>query len=191
MKSFAIPENCWLPQQAYERIYEIYCSHWLALDSTIEIKDPFEFVKNQNEGLLLRLFFEQAFKRNPIENVMARIIERDFGTFADLELQWKNLANNERVTWLVLGLSFTDFRFHLFPICEQEGIIPFSLSPIMSSCFKQDAINLSGFSRKDYTNGQWANCDWKIVEQRISCLGEPLDIFGEISDCAEEDCKSF
>jgi hypothetical protein len=153
--------------------------------------DEFKFVIDQNEGLLFRLFFEQAFQANPIGNVTKRIIERDLGSLYILEENWKRLGNDPRVEWLVLGLSFTDFKFHLFPISISGGVIPFSISPVMSCCFLQSAILQSGHTREAYVNAQWENCDWKIMEQRISCLSEPLDIFGEITDCAEENCQTF
>jgi superoxide dismutase len=139
------------------------------------------FAASQNRAMLLKFFLEQAFGSTPPGEATRRILDRDFDGFDSFKRLWVTSANDTSTEWLILALSFCDFRFHLFVLGNTP--IPFCISPIMCSCCTADIVSKSALSRNEFNELQWANLNWNVVEQRANCLQEPLELFEEPQQC--------
>ncbi len=187
MKAFQLPSNAWLTESAFSQLNDEYRENWSRVDSWNLGVDPGSFSESQNQTMLLKFFLEQAFGDGNASGRALSLIERDSGGLAAFRQVWSSEAEKESIDWVVWGLSFADFRFHLFSF--GRGIdAPFCVSPMLCSCFRRDIVELSGMSRGDFAERQWEKLDWTIVEQRIACLEKPLDVFDDAVDCVEQSC---
>jgi hypothetical protein len=101
--------------------------------------------------------------------------------------RFKGRRRHPRIDWIIWGLSYADFRFHLFPVGRALDALPFCVSPVLAACVRQSIVERSGLDRATFANRQLAAIDWTIVEKRIECLEKPLDLFGDYQDCTETD----
>ena len=139
------------------------------------------FASSQNGAMLLKFFLEQAFGSTVHGETTGRILDRDFNGLESFKHLWFAAANDTSTEWLVLALSFCDFRFHLFAL--GKGPIPFCISPIMCACCRTDIVSKSALSRDRFNELQWGHMNWKVIEQRLNCLQEPLELFEEAQQC--------
>jgi hypothetical protein len=144
-------------------------------------QDLSNFAFSQNRAMLLKFFLEQAFGSIALGEITQRVFERDFEGLESFKQLWFTTANDTSTEWLVLALSFCDFRFHLFVV--GKGPIPFCISPIMCACFRTEIVSKSGLSRDRFNELQWTHMNWKVIEQRLNCLQEPLELFEEVQEC--------
>jgi hypothetical protein len=150
-------------------------------EAAAAIQNLLGFASSQNEAMLLKFFLEQAFDSTMRGETTRRILDRDFGGLESFEHLWFATANDTSTEWLVLALSFCDFRFHLFALGKAP--IPFCISPIMSACCRTDVVSKSALSRHKFNDLQWLHMNWKVIEQRLNCLQEPLELFEEAQGC--------
>src|SRR5207247_1145656 len=99
-----------------------------------------------NQAMLLKMFLEQAFGSGVPSGKSLQILERDFAGLSGFSELWLSEGTKEGVEWLVLALSFSDFRFHLFPLGE-GCTIPFGISPMMCACLQPEIIRRSNLTR--------------------------------------------
>jgi len=184
MKSFRWPESSWLSVEVFDRLVGEHDKHWQTVERGVFQSDVHVYMTVQNQAMLLKFFLEQAFGTGGPIGETARVIQRDFESAEKFAEAWLSEAAKDGVDWLVFGLSFADFRFHLFPICTTG--MPFCISPVLCTCLRTDVIALSGLTRKQFAEVQWNHIDWLIVEQRIACLEKPLDVLGDGQDCLED-----
>lgn len=183
MKSFRWPESSWLPVEVFDRLVDEHDKHWQTVEQGVFQSDAHVYMTAQNQAMLFKFFLGQAFGTGGRIGKTARVIQRDFESAEKFAEAWLSEAAGDGVDWLVFGLSFADFRFHLFPIGATG--MPFCISPILCTCLRTDVIALSGLTRKQFAEVQWNHIDWLIVEQRIACLEKPLNVLGDGQDCLE------
>lgn len=174
----------WLPPAAIQLVRHSRTEAEALADGDGQ-SDEIQFVEAQNEAMLIKFFEEQFDGPSPIGPLTTRIIERDFGSHDQLQEKWLRLARSEDVSWIILGLSFYDFRFHFLPV---RLSIPFCASPALCWCFTHSVIRESNLMRDEFAIKQWNATDWRLCEARISCLEQPLDIFEEPKNCAAPSC---
>jgi superoxide dismutase len=189
MKTFNRPDSAWLPQIAFDTLVAEYRAHWAVVDTQQSNKDIVAFATAQNQAMLLKFFLEQAFGAGrPPSGKLLQILQRDFGGVELFLRSWTQQSLREDVEWIVLGLSFADFKFHLFPFGFGGAPIPFCISPMMCTCLRNDVILRANMTRKVFAEQQRTHIDWEVVEMRIECLETPLNVFEEGKDCVEKAC---
>jgi hypothetical protein len=187
MKQFDRPGSSWLPQAAFDLILEGHDEAWSRV--AVDLAAPSVPSESQNEAMLAKFFLEQAFGNSAvITGDLRSIIERDFGGVEGLHRSWLLAAVRPGVRYVVLGLSFADFRFHLFPI-GGGAPPPFCVSPIACGCFRADVVALTTFGGDHFAQAQWRHIDWGVVAHRLACLSQPLDLFEEPEDCLDDECQ--
>jgi hypothetical protein len=145
MKSFCWPEGCWLPVEVFDRLVDEHDKYWQTVEQSGLQSDAHVYMTAQNQAMLLKFFLEQAFGTGAPIGKTARIIQRDFESAEKFAQAWLSEAAKDGVDWLVFGLSFADFRFHLFPIGAAG--MPFCISPVLCTCLRTDVIALSSLTR--------------------------------------------
>jgi hypothetical protein len=186
MTAFTHRSQSWLLKPAFDQLSEEHCIAWQWLeDADSRHRPPHDFGSVQNEAMLLKLFLEQAFGDGHPTGYALRLIERDMGGIQSFQAQFVTLASDRRIEWIVWGLSFADFRFHLFPVSRELNTMPFCVSPMLSACVRQNIVDKSSLDRETFARRQFTSIDWSVVEKRIACLEKPLDLFGEVQDCVE------
>jgi hypothetical protein len=146
------------------------------------VGDASAFGESQNQAMLLKFFLEQARGSVPPRQKTRALVDRDFGRWENFRASWTALAIPPAVHWIVLGLSFADFRFHLFPVGPATSL-PFCVSPISCWCLIEELQVRINVVRERFINVEWLATDWGVVESRIDCLEEPLDVFSDPVDC--------
>ncbi len=141
-----------------------------------------------NEAFIASFFMEQFHEPRDGGDILRRIVDRDFGGRQALHAAWCSAASDETAAWLVLALSFQDFRLHLFPLTLNEA--PFCVAPILSWCAHPLVVQQANLSRADLLDQQWRDTDWDCAEQRLACLSQPLDLFNEPQSCVALACES-
>jgi len=189
MKSFHRPEHSWLPVEVFEQLSHEHDKHWQTVEQGGFTEEALTYMTAQNQAMLLKFFLEQAFGAGEPFGKTLRIIRRDFGSVEKFAEAWRTEAGKDGADWLVVGLSFADFRFHLFPI--GVNMMPFCISPMMCACLREEVIARSGLPRQTFIEVQWKHIDWLVVEQRIACLEKPLDVLEEAQDCLEGACDTW
>lgn len=190
MKTFTLPDRAWLPSECFNHLVREHDEFWREVEEASRDRNVANYTTAQNQAMLLKFFLEQAFGKEPPFGKSLQIIERDFGSVEEFSAALLSEAGKDKVRWLVFGLSFADFRFHLFPIENSGSGIPFCVSPMMCMCLREDVIALSKMSRQKFAALQLDTIDWGIVEQRIKCLEYPLNIFEDGADCVEGACET-
>jgi superoxide dismutase len=188
MKTFVLPKNAWLPTNVFDQLVSESDQSWHCIENHTDQQDPCIYMAAQNQAMLIKFFLEQAFVPKPPVNQIKQIIQRDFGNIESLAQIWNLQALKDEIGWIVFGLSFADFRFHIFPITTQEYGVPFSISPMLCTCLRSDIIALSGMSRQTFAETQWKHINWEVVELRVECLQKPLNVFEDAQDCVEDVC---
>lgn len=188
MKSFYRPDQSWLQDELFQQLVREHDKHGQTVEQGGFTADALTYMTAQNQVMLLKFFLEQAFGSGEPFGKTLRIIQRDFGSVEQFAAAWRVEAVKDGVEWLVFGLSFADFRFHIFPIHLNR--MPFCISPMMSACLREEVIARSGLTRQTFVEVQWTHIDWRVVEQRIACLGQPLDVLADAQDCLEGVCDS-
>ncbi len=179
MSSSAIPVGQWIPPSTLSRLQSVidtFPAEGLASDLNA-------FSAHQSEFMLAKLFLEQSHGGGQPGPTSRDIIQRDFGSLDGLRRQWALLADDERVDWIVVGLCFADFRFHVFPLGAHHS--PFCVSPVISACLIPELLDESGIDRYELVDLQWQTLNWSVVEARFACLTKPLDLFEEPIDCID------
>ena len=140
--------------------------------------DPWDYVALQNRAMLARFHDQQDVARDPHPPLaLARkLIARDFGGFEPFKAQFFRLATQARCSWIVWGLSFADFRFHLLPSESDLQGVAFCCSPMLVS-------DVASISDVKAATELYSRIDWQAVEHRIACLSEPLNLFDKPQDC--------
>lgn len=190
MKTFQLPKDSWLRPEAFARLLVDYNDCWERLEGDAATAEMPVFTALNNRAMLLKFFLEQAFGSGSPLGKSLQILERDFGGFSDFSKLWLAEAVKEEVDWLVLALSFSDFRFHLFPVGTKGYAMPFCVSPMMCACVQADTMALSAMTPLEFAQAQLSHVNWSVVEQRIVCLEFPLNIFEDATDCVEDSCES-
>lgn len=148
--------------------------------------DPWKFRDLQNETMLRYFHGEQFEDASPagVHGRSKRLIERDFG---GLETFWSvllSLAADQRADWVIWGLCFADFRFRLFPVGPGPGGVPFCVSPMLVV----DLRVARAQGEMEAVSAFIRTLNWAVIENRVSCLEMPLDIFAPPKDCQEDVC---
>lgn len=182
MSNFLVrPARAWLSAAAWDRLVR---EHDTA-SALAEAGEPLGMARAQNTAMLVKFFLEQACGARKAEPLALRVLERDWGSFAAFEAQWRRLALDARVNWIVFGLSFLDFKFHLFPLQDE---VPFCVSPVLCWCLRPDLV--SGWDRAGFADALWDHTDWSVGELRLHCLEQPVDIFSGPQDCVAGACQA-
>jgi superoxide dismutase len=182
MVSAVVPLGEWLNETIVTELTQEREQSRLESEHASASFDLRAFASSQNRTMLMKFFLEQAFGPSEQGETTQRIIDRDFGGSEAFKRHWFKAAAEAATDWLVLALSFSDFRFHLFAI-GKSGPFPFCISPVMCACFREDIVIRSGHPRIKFIELQWSQLHWNVVEQRLSCLEEPLALFEEPSEC--------
>jgi hypothetical protein len=192
MKAFSYPSHgTWLPRPAYEALASDCLRTW----EQLELTDPAGgdgrlFQCNQNKGMLLKFFLEQTFGDGEPRGRALRLVERDAAGVRKLRSRLVDLISREGSQWIVWGLSFATFRFHVFEIGRDCSNGPFCISPMAVCCAADDLFAASGYSaRREFADKQVSHIDWEVIESRIACLEKPLDVFGSPLECVESVCE--
>lgn len=180
--SFARPKQTWLTAAAWDIIVNKY----KASVTQASNGEPLSMVPAQNTAMLIKFFIEQASGEHPVKPIARRAIERDWGSLAAFEAQWRQLAADSRAEWIVFGLGFFDFKFHLYPLQDDA---PFCVSPVLCWYLKLSAQIAS--DRATYVDQLWKRTDWSVGELRLQCLEQPLDIFSAPQDCVAGACEQI
>jgi hypothetical protein len=185
MRKVKPPEGAWLDAKVSTRLIDEYEAVWARIEQADSMHtEPGVYQNDQNQGMYLKLFLEQAFGDGAPEERARKLIERDFGSLDGLRARFLELAQDPTVDWIVWGLSFASFAFHLFPVGRS---VPFCVSPMFCACMRPDVVRAAGTSRLGFAEAQWRHVDWRVVEARLTCLDEPLDVFDEdCGECADE-----
>lgn len=158
-------------------------------------------VRSQTRYLLLKFFLQQIDpdaghdrdlpgERNAPGDLLNRVLERDFDGLAGLRKQWLQFASQNDTRWIIGGLSFATFRFHLFPARSDTADIPFCVSPILVSCV-DPAIYEPGTSDLQAAHeANWSRISMRVIENRVACLQKPLALFEEAEDCQGDGCAA-
>jgi hypothetical protein len=175
------PEK-WLPPEAYALVAGEYQESWRVVESDAK-RPPADFLRVQNIAMFTKLFLEQANGDGKLKSRAATLIERDSSGWPAFRSQFIHLAEHEDVDWVVWGLCFSDFRFHLFAIRDVLGAMPFCFSPMLVCALQTEIVQRSSMSRSEFIETQLNNIDWGVVERRLVCLEEPLDLLADCEDC--------
>ncbi len=191
MKEFRVPPSTWLGESALNILKQRYATAWKSVEGDGSGQGLETYLAAQNDGMLLKFFLEQLTAEAGTGPKTTRLIERDFGgrvRFTDL---WIEHASRPDVEWLVFGLSFADFKFHIFPILAHSPAAPFCVSPAMCGCFCGEVVASTKLTRNQFAHEQLEHMGWDAVEQRIDCLEQPLDVFGEPTECSDGECAIY
>ncbi len=172
--------HAWLSAAAWDRLVQDH----EAASALADGGEPLALARAQNTAMLVKFFLEQACGARKAEPLALRVVERDWGSLATFEAQWRGMALDNRVRWIVFGLGFHDFRFHLYPLQDE---VPFCVSPVLCWCLEPD---LFGSNRATYVDKLWEHTDWSVGELRLQCLEQPVDIFSEPQDCVAGACQT-
>ena len=140
-----------------------------------------------NEAFLASFFTEQFTGPRNGGDILRRIIDRDFGGRQALHEAWLRAVSDDTAAWLILALSFQDFRFHLFPLAGHQA--PFCVAPILSWCAHPAVVEQANMLRVELLDRQWRDTNWNCAEQRLACLSQPLDLFSEPQNCVAIACE--
>jgi hypothetical protein len=140
--------------------------------------DHCQVMKVQNEVMVLRLALEQrgggqALGLGPLTRL---VVERDLGGLDELLRTLSRMANTPQASFVVMALSYADFRFHLYPVNFKIGMLPFCASPI--ACWPViPSDDAEAPNPTDQSQTLPADTNWQVIESRMRCLQEPLDLF--------------
>ena len=182
MASAVVPLGRWLKDTIVAELTQEREQSRLESEHDSASSDLRAFAGSQNRTMFMRFFLEQAFGPSEQGETTRRIMDRDFGGSEAFKRLWFKAAADAATDWLVLALSFSDFRFHLFAVGE-GGPVPFCISPVMCACLRDDVVVRSGYPRMRFVELQWCQLHWHVVEQRFSCLELPLALFEEPTEC--------
>lgn len=174
------PPQAWLGATAWDLLARDHAS---AAAQAVD-GDPLSMARAQNTAMLIKFFLEQACGARPVEALARRVVERDWGSMAAFEAHWRELAADGRVRWIVFGLGFFDFKFHLYALADD---VPFCVSPVLCWCLRPDVRAAAGAA--GFLDRLWERTDWSVGELRLQCLELPVDIFGEPQDCVAGTCE--
>jgi superoxide dismutase len=179
----------WLPHDVVMKLTAERDEAFANLEGDGSVEGLKAFSMAQNNAMLLKFFLEQAMPHHPPGEKLAKIVERDFRGWDQFDEQFVRLASDQLCDWIVLGLSFADFRFHLFSIGDHNPV-PFCVSPVGIWCFRADLLQSVGLNRRGLAAAQLSSTNWTAVEHRINCLEEPVDVFDAPQECfsPEGDC---
>lgn len=174
------PARAWLSAAAWDSLVRDH----EAASALADACEPLEIARAQNTAMLVKFFLEQACAAREPEPMALRVVERDWGSFAAFKEQWRRLALDARVHWIVFGLGFHDFKFHLYPLQDE---VPFCVSPVLCWCLRPEL--LTNWNRAAFVDSLWNHTDWSVGELRLRCLEQPIDIFSEPQDCVAGACE--
>jgi superoxide dismutase len=147
-----------------------------------------DFLFAQNGWMLKKFFLQQAFGGGLPFGRTLKLIDREFGGVDEFHSRLWQVGSEPRVGWIAWCLSYATGRFHIFPVYDEVGGIPFCTSPMLVLCLADSLVADSGVSRAEFISAQIASIDYEVVERRIACLEKPLDVFEEMADCQADSC---
>ena len=170
----------------------------------IESDPDSDLVRSQTRYLLLKFFLQQihtARTGSRIEpgghaandaagELLNRVLDRDFGGLSGFRSRWLACAAGRGTGWVIGGLSFATFRFHLFPAESDTVAIPFCVSPILVSCVDPDIYAAGSASIRSMHEAHWEATSMRVIANRVACLQKPLELFEDPADCQEDSCAA-
>jgi hypothetical protein len=150
--------------------------------------DSFVIASAQTEVTLYKFSLQQSLHVDGPMDVTSKLFVRDQGSVAEARRQIVMLAEHDSTAWIIWGLSFADFRFHLFPIGHSLQNVPLCVSPMLCICLDADVVAASETERVAFSCAQWDLANWSSIEARLHCLSEPLDVFDNAQDCSVSVC---
>lgn len=181
--SFPRPAGSWLEPAAWA----LMATEHDAACGLAERGDPAGLVEAQNRAMLAQFFLEQVSGPAQAGPLTQQVIARDWPSAVDFEREWQALAEIPQVQWIVFGLGFLDFKFHLYAV---QAVPPFCVSPVLCWALGQELVSRSGMTRAQYAQQLLAHTDWSVGELRLQCLEQPVDIFGEPQHCVSGSCNA-
>ena len=176
----------WLSLSVRARLADECAERWARIsilsDSTRHLVD---FGREQSSAMLLKLFLEQIGAQSEPTGRSLRLLARDGGGISRFRSDILDVGTSEDVEWIVWGLSFATFRFHLFPIGGARYATPFCVSPVLVLCVRRNIVESSDLTRAEFAADQFDHIDWSVVESRLICLETPLDLFAPCGDCQD------
>lgn len=181
----ALHPPSWLGHAMFGRLLMEARTCWEALDQATPLSAAEEFQRIQNQGMMLKFWFEQSCGDGIPAGRTKALLEREFVSLQTFRNRCHLILEASEPDWLAWCLSFATFRFHLFPIGSSA---PFCTSAMLVLCTRRDVAAEAGFTPAALLDAQLDNMDWTAVERRIACLEKPLNVFEEAVDCQVEAC---
>ncbi len=136
--------------------------------------------RSHSLAMILRLFSGQLDERERQEHndvqPLNKLLDRDFGGWKGLKTAYSSLVENEEPECVAFGLSYVDFKFHLFSVNLETGQVPFAFSAVATFPAFDWLLRASDCSRAEFLNGAYNQTNWERVNNRIGCLTEPLEL---------------
>ena len=137
-------------------------------------------------AMICRLFVGQFNESTLPASVLLKILQRDFGSLELLKSDLMTASESSETDYLVLGLSYVDFRFHIFSLSANSYGVPFALSPVLALVLTSNMLVAAQLDRRELMELYLSSLDWGAVESRVACLSEPLDLLdADLSECGD------
>ena len=106
---------------------------------------------------------------NPTGEI-AEAIDRDFGSFEAFKKQFSGVATGLQGSgWAVLGYDQTGGNLTTFQLFDQQGNVPFGITPLLMLDVWEHAYYLTYQNRRaDYLKAWWNAVNWKAVAERYA-----------------------